>query len=139
MRERSYTIMQQPVPWARAGWNQRTGRYYDTQVHIKQLYKEILGEQHEDQDLWYGPIAITCVFFMKLPLNVKARRALEEQHYHNCKPDTSNLIKFLEDAAQGVLFGDDCIIARIEASKIYDNTPRTELTIKGLCYEKEIF
>jgi Holliday junction resolvase RusA-like endonuclease len=139
MREQTYTIMLTPVPWARAGWNQRTGRYYDTQFKVKQTYKDILILQHKDQELWYGPISCTFKFFMKLPVNQKARKTLEDQYYHKGTPDTSNLIKFIEDAAVGVLFDDDCIIAHIDAYKIYDITPRTELTIRGLCYEKEIF
>lgn len=139
MREQLYTIMQPPVPWARAGLNKRTGLYYDTQCKLKKLYKDILSEQHKNKELWYGPISLTITFFMKLPANPKAKRTLEEQHYHKCKPDTSNLIKFIEDAAIGVLFDDDCIVSQISASKVYDITPRTELLIKGLCYEKEIF
>lgn len=139
MREQTYTIMKPPIAWARAGINKVTGNYYDTQTKQKESYKDILAEQHKNQELWYGPISCIFRFFMKLPAKVTARRTLEDQHYHKDVPHTSDLVKFMEDTAMGVLFDDYCVIAHIDALKVYDITPRTELTIRGLCYEKEIF
>jgi Holliday junction resolvase RusA-like endonuclease len=48
---------------------------------------------------------------------------------HIARPDLSNLIKFIEDIAIGILYGDDSIIAEIYARKCYDATPRTEFEL----------
>jgi len=48
---------------------------------------------------------------------------------HNIKPDTSNLVKFYEDAANGILYRDDCMIVSLTAEKRYSDNPRTEINI----------
>ena len=58
-------------------------------------------------------------------LSKKKKDALLGQKHHK-RPDLSNLIKYLEDAAQGILFADDATITTINARKIYDMNPRTE-------------
>ncbi len=47
----------------------------------------------------------------------------------NKKPDCSNMLKFYEDAANEVLFPDDCMIVSGDFKKEYDEIPRTEIEI----------
>ena len=54
----------------------------------------------------------------------------EQPHYS--RPDLSNLIKFIEDVATGILYKDDCIIAELVSYKHYDTNPRTEFMITPL-------
>jgi Holliday junction resolvase RusA-like endonuclease len=51
--------------------------------------------------------------------------------YHFYTPDTSNMVKYVEDVANGILYKDDCSIAKVIATKIYGE-PRTEFTITEL-------
>lgn len=44
---------------------------------------------------------------------------------HSKRPDLTNLIKFTEDALNGVLWEDDSIIYEIYAKKVYGETPKT--------------
>jgi len=45
------------------------------------------------------------------------------------KPDLSNLIKFTEDALNGVLWEDDRLIIRIQAEKVYDEWEGTIIEV----------
>ena len=42
------------------------------------------------------------------------------------KPDLDNLVKFYLDAANGILWHDDCQVTNLVANKIYSKNPRTE-------------
>ena len=48
---------------------------------------------------------------------------------HYLRPDIDNLIKFILDSANGILYLDDAQIYTINAHKIYDEHPRTEIEI----------
>ena len=52
--------------------------------------------------------------------------------YHAQKPDASNLVKIVEDAANGVLWHDDCQIGRLTAQKVWGLPARTELVVRVL-------
>jgi Holliday junction resolvase RusA-like endonuclease len=52
--------------------------------------------------------------------------------FHISRPDLSNMIKFYEDVAQGILFSDDSKIAKITATKVYDEMPRVEIIITNV-------
>lgn len=47
----------------------------------------------------------------------------------NTKPDLDNLLKFLCDAANEVLFSDDCKIVESSQKEFYSDKPRTEIII----------
>jgi hypothetical protein len=48
---------------------------------------------------------------------------------HDVKPDLSNLIKFYEDCANGILFHDDKQIVELKSKKKYSLNPRTVITV----------
>lgn len=51
------------------------------------------------------------------------------------RPDLDNYVKCLKDALNGVVWADDALICRLQASKLYDLTgagPRIELMIEEL-------
>jgi len=120
-----------PVAWARAVPVHR--RMWDSQRNIKSKYGDFLADQHGERELFQGPLEIEMYFYMAIPKGLKplaynARRG----NYHKQRPDLSNLIKFIEDAAQGILYKDDAIIVSIQAYKKWDENPRTELYIREL-------
>jgi Holliday junction resolvase RusA-like endonuclease len=49
--------------------------------------------------------------------------------YHFFKPDIDNLLKFVLDAASGILYKDDSQICCISAVKRYHVNSRTEITL----------
>lgn len=67
------------------------------------------------------------IFFMPIPTSRSKKKQLELLNKpHLFKPDLSNLIKFVEDCCNNIVFKDDCIITSINAQKVYSDTPRTE-------------
>jgi len=86
-----------------------------------------------------GPICMEIKFHMPRPKSHyragKRSYMLKDNSpvYHTKTPDLSNLIKFVEDALQGVngFYKDDSQIVELRASKRYSQThnPRTEIII----------
>lgn len=126
-----YILPGNPIPLQRA--RQAYRRVYDPQKEAKLIAGISLKEQHQDKELFEGPLHADIIFYMPLPHHsTKKKLKLITQNYHQYKPDISNLIKFIEDVATGILFKDDCIIASINTKKVYDANPRTELFIINL-------
>jgi len=122
-----YVLGGDPVALARARYSIDNRRIYDSQKSIKLLAGIGLRSQHNDQPLLSGPLHLDVTFFMRIPPNSKRTTLL-----HQFKPDIDNLIKYLLDVSQSVLFDDDCVISQITAIKQYDTKPRTEFTLRSI-------
>ena len=126
-----YCVKHKPIPLSRPRFGQ--GRVYDPQKEERIFYSISLDHQHKNRPLLAGPLALDVTFFMPIPpgMTVK-RKAIIRGTHHHIRPDLSNLIKWIEDVAQNIIFKDDALIVSINAQKIYDDIPRTEFTIKEL-------
>lgn len=111
---------------------------YDEQKDIKADARLQLLIQKDKIKTIYGPITLDITFFMQIPesYSEKRKNALVGT-LHSKRPDLSNLIKYVEDVAQGILFFDDSCITNIIATKIYDRTARTEFMIIKEIDEKD--
>lgn len=111
---------------------------YDPQKEEKEQAILQLRLQQKRYHLFTGPLRLDVSFFMPIPasLSFKKQQALKGVS-HDKRPDLSNLIKFVEDVAQGTLFRDDSQIVVTTARKIYSDWPRTELIIFEESDEKE--
>lgn len=134
MRMISYIIDLTPIPWKRA---QKCGnRYFDGQIHEKSLIGLQLQKQHKNAEPFSGPISVDLSFFM--PTSPDSRR--QNYFYHAYTPDIDNLIKFILDTATDAeIIADDRLICVLNARKIYDAHPRTELTITQIEDRKQRF
>lgn len=129
----TFIIQGNPTPLARPRFCE--GHVYDSQVE----QKEIMGWEMRTQSKHWGivgfgnePIKMTLEFGMRMPkLSAKKKSELVNRP-HTKRPDLSNLIKFIEDAALGILYKDDSIIAEISAKKIYVEEPYTKMVIEIL-------
>lgn len=77
---------------------------------------------------------VEMIFYMKMPKNAseKKKKMMQENEIkHTCKPDVSNMIKFYEDCANGIIWKDDKQIVKIRAEKRYARVPFTLLNIFG--------
>jgi len=74
---------------------------------------------------------MSITFFMPIPKTMPKKKR-EELKYHYKRPDLDNLIKWVLDVAQGVLFEDDSRVCVMHSKKKYDKDPRTEFTIKEI-------
>lgn len=72
-----------------------------------------------------GPIEITAVFSFQRPKSVKA----EKRPCHTVKPDSSKLLRAIEDPLSGVIYVDDAQIIATHVFKQYAETPGADITI----------
>jgi len=129
----TYVVMGDPIPLARHRHSGR--RTWDSQKQIKLVWGIDIRKQHFEQLGEYkytGPLHVDIIFYLPMPkCSVKKAQEIRGR-YHIFTPDLSNMIKFVEDAATGILFDNDSIVASIASKKIYDDVPRTEFTITCL-------
>lgn len=127
-----YVIPGDPIPLARPRFSNYR-RVYDSQKNIKLTASIHVVSQHDDEPLLEGPLHLDITFYMPVPTSISAkRRALLYGKTHIFRPDLTNCIKFYEDICSGVLYYDDCTIAKITARKIYDEHPRTEFSLRQI-------
>jgi Holliday junction resolvase RusA-like endonuclease len=122
-----YVLQGKPIPLQRARITKTriNGSYmYDPQKYEKKGIAFALKTQHGNNPLYDGALHLMITFFM--PISKK------QNGFHNKRPDLSNMIKFYEDVAQGILFSDDAKIAKITATKVYDKNPRVEFVLVQL-------
>jgi len=118
----------------------RNGRTYDPSVKDKQSFATQAALKRPGEPL-NGALRLKLIFYMPRPKNHyrtgKYAHLLKEAspHYHTSAPDTSNLIKLVEDALNGMYWTDDRQIAQVEAEKRYckpDSHPKTDVQIEIL-------
>lgn len=122
----TYILMGDPIPLARARHHNR--KVYDSQKNDKLVTGISLRNQHDDRPLIEGPISLNVTFYMPIAKSREKQRKALLGTPNFYKPDLSNLLKYVEDCANAILYKDDCQIVEIIAKKIYGE-PRTEFTI----------
>lgn len=132
-RFKHYVVYGDPVALARA--RQTRGRFYDAQKHTKLFWGIDIKRQHNEEVFFKGPLFMDVIFYLPLPQTASAKKLdLIRGQWHIYKPDTSNLLKFVEDVATSICFEDDCIISKECIEKVYDDGkgPRTEFIFSEL-------
>ena len=120
-----------PIPLQRH--RHGNGHTYDPQKMEKQRLRSQFQLYHRHVIPLDGPLSLEVVFHMPIPKSISPVRAkLKDNTPHFIKPDTSNLIKFVEDTFSELLYPDDAAIATIVASKIYSTRPRTEVLVRKI-------
>lgn len=113
-----FTISGKPIPLARH--RHGNGKTYNPQINAKRRVEWELKAQCPQILFGLEPLYLSCIFFMPIPnfLSTKKRNSLHHQP-HIKTPDTSNLIKWVEDCANSIIFPDDKLIFQINAQKLY--------------------
>ncbi len=98
------------------------------QWHIKSLMNGLFPA--------HTAIKLVVEYHMPIPKSYSKRKAKEcLQGPHTHKPDLSNLIKFTEDAFNGLIWEDDSLISEIEARKFYSERPKTVFKIECIAHK----
>lgn len=133
--EQKIIIQGKPIAKKRPRFYRRgkfVGTYNDQETEEGRFMWEVKSQwpysvPHERQ----APLSLRCIFYMPIPKHTsKKKRAT--LLYHIKKPDTSNLLKFVEDCLSGIVFYDDSQVAEVLAAKLYDENPRTEIIVKKM-------
>ena len=117
MQHKKYIIIGPPIPWKRAGRNKNL--YYDAQKLQKEKIAWELKLQHGNNPLFKQPIRIDYHFYFEIP-KTKSKTILPNSWFTKV-PDKTNIEKFYEDAAKGILFKDDCGIVCGYQEKRYND------------------
>lgn len=142
------TIPGDPIPKARARVT-RKGFAYDPQDKQKKQVRKILEqelksyyEKNENRQEGYKlaqglPLEVDWYFYMPIPksFNLRKKNACKWGFIkHTTKPDRSNIEKFYEDCANGILWYDDSqiITGKIQKKYCHDDKPRTEIHMKPI-------
>jgi Holliday junction resolvase RusA-like endonuclease len=124
-----YVIPGDPIPLARPRFGKK--KVYDSQRAEKLVWEIMLKNQHGALPELTGPLLLDITFYMPV---AQKKMKNKEQLYgrpHQFRPDLSNMIKYVEDIANEIIYHDDCQISSITAKKVYGE-PRTEFTVTKL-------
>ena len=126
---RIYTVPGVPVAWARAA--PYKGRMFDTQKQLKTLFGLCVLRQHKGP-MYEGPLLLDVTFYFSIPHSRKKKWDEMRNTPHAQIPDTSNCIKFLEDAICGIIIKDDRIISEIHARKRWADESKTVFKLTSI-------
>jgi Holliday junction resolvase RusA-like endonuclease len=131
LRRHTFVIPWDPIPLQRARFSH--GNVYDSQKHLKFRYGMELQRQFEGEEMFHGPIALHMTFYFSIGPR-PSKRKIEQKLLgsHIFRPDLDNLVKWVFDCCQNVVYKEDCIISYLRAKKLYDHRARTEFTITQL-------
>jgi len=127
-----FSIPGDPIPLQRARHGNKMT--WDPQKQIKEELRQRFTHYYPNHVPWEGPLGLEVTFYMKVPISLSPKNAQAKYNKpHIFKPDLSNLIKFVEDAFNGILHKDDSLFAKITASKVYTHLkPRTDVVIRKI-------
>lgn len=95
------------------------GRIYNPNLtSMEQIKWQI--KPYAPKEPFKGPAALDLSFYFKVPASwsaTKKRQAIAGTIHHTEKPDTTNLIKLLEDCLKGIFIVDDRQIVHISGHK----------------------
>jgi Holliday junction resolvase RusA-like endonuclease len=121
-----------PVPYARTGGH-GTIRFTTTKTrHYMQEVRFFAEKAMGDRPLFSGALMFKATFVFQPPASWSAKKK-QAAFWKTSSPDLSNLIKSVEDAIKGCVYGDDAkIVIYDRPRKIYGDKPLVEFTITAL-------
>lgn len=121
------TIPGKPIPLKRHRHSHN--KTYDPQKKEKLAYGLLIKKAFNQEPL-HGPLALNLYFSFKAPKKTPKKQSLPFPHHK--RPDLDNLIKFILDASNTILYHDDSQIVSITALKVYDKIDQTVIQLLGV-------
>jgi len=119
-----YIIIGNPTPLQKIN-DEKILTIWDNYKQQRFNYKQTIKNQHQSSP-FKGPIHIDATFYMK------ASKTHPPKQIHQTAPSIHRLFSYLDHNLTGILYEKDCIISSVTLKKIYDQKPRTEITIRNL-------
>jgi Holliday junction resolvase RusA-like endonuclease len=112
-------------------------RYKNLSHSVRDKYQDArshshvsITSQHPTEQLISGPISIACTFVFDFQ---QAKQwSPKKINYHNKFPTLPSLYGFIEGVMKGLLFDNEVLVAQLQMTKIYGESPRTDITITKL-------
>lgn len=129
MNEQKIILKQIPVAQPRA----RVTKWgsYDP-AHEHKAYAKLQASQ-QVKEIIEGPLEVDVTFYMPIPKSESKKRKalmLTNEFKHQKQKDLDNLLKYLFDVLNEVVFKDDKQVWSIQAKKLYSDDPRTEIILR---------
>jgi Holliday junction resolvase RusA-like endonuclease len=136
-RRLELVVYGQPAP---AG-SKTAGRTADGRVFLRDASKgaaawkravaQVAGEHMHGRELLEGPLNLCADFFLPRPKGHIGKRGVRPSapFHHLVKPDTTKLLRAVEDALTGIVYRDDSQIVRQAITKGYGEPARVEIRI----------
>ena len=123
----TFIIKGQPISLVRQ--DKLTQAYWDDLKKHRQSAINQLEAQLQELKPFEKPVHLDVQFYF-IPNGL--HKALHPHGYNHSRPDISDLIRFVENISDGILFKDSSIVASITSTKRYSNESRTEIIITEL-------
>jgi len=96
-------------------------RVYDPQKEEKLVTGCLIRQHSTLVELTSEPLEMTLTFYFKIPKNRPVPSIIDGKmcQHHSQKPDLDNLIKFICDVMNDIIYKDDSQICKITATKQY--------------------
>lgn len=123
----TFIIKGQPISLVRQ--DKLTQGYWDDLKKHKHEAVNQLEDQTKDIKPFEKPVHVEVNFYF-VPKGT--HKPLHPHGYNHSRPDISDLIRFVENITNGILFKDPSIISSITSVKKYSDQSRTEIIITEL-------
>lgn len=133
-----FIIPGNPVPQARPRAGKRGSKIVMYDPKESKEYKQyvaLIAKQHAPKTLLEGALSVRIKIYREIPKSTtKKDRALIFEGIKRpvTKADTSNYVKGIEDALNGIIYKDDSQIVDLYASKFYSDNPRVEIEVREI-------
>ena len=132
MYEQTITVPGKPIAKKRPRFFRR-GKFvgtYNEQETEEGKFMLLINNQWNFPPIDKGiKVELGCTFYMPIPKSTSKKKR-ENLNYHTKKPDLDNLVKFVKDCANGIIWHDDSQVAILTAGKYYSKNPRTEIMVR---------
>ncbi len=128
----SFTIPGAPVPQGRPRVTSAGHAYYDKRTQdYRELVKQCAIVAQNGREPLTGALAmfVDCVLPIPQSWPVHRKQAALHGQWHVLRPDSSNIIKGIEDSLNGIVYEDDSQIAILVGSKSYGKEAEVKVTI----------
>jgi Holliday junction resolvase RusA-like endonuclease len=128
----SFTIPGTPVPQGRPRVTKTGHAYYDEKTkEYRERVRQCAIVAQAGRETLTGALAmfVDCVLPIPQSWPVHRKQAALHGQWHVLRPDSSNIIKGIEDSLNGIVYEDDSQIALLIGTKSYGTEPETKVTI----------
>ena len=113
------------------------GTYNDQRTEEGKFLTHVISELPKDFKAFERgvPLLITCTFVMPIPKSTSKKKRMEMiegKIHHTKRPDCDNLVKFVKDCCNEIVWHDDSQVVHIQAVKQYGRHPSTEFYVTEL-------
>ena len=130
-----YRIPGPPIAWQRPRLCGK--RFFDAQAKQKKDIQYLIKLIAESCLLDAPALKVSIEYHMPIPKSWNLTKRLTSiGKPHVSRPDLSNLIKFVEDALNGIVWRDDALIYELHCRKIYSECPHTQFVVDHIPFPR---